>query len=307
MIDADDPLAPWIGRSEERRDVLGAWPAAALHAALDRAGDPPEDGDPLPPLWRWLYFLPAVRRSDLGRDGHPALGRGFWPPLPPSRRMWAGGRLAFRAPAPLGAPATLVSTIASIARKRGRVGPLTFLTIAHALYLDGDDPEAGPVETEEQDVVYRQDDALAGDALAGDAEIVRPQGPPPPEGGIWRRGWTADPTLLFRYSALTFNGHRIHYDLDYARRVEGYPGLVVHGPLLAKLMLELLREQGPERPLAAFRFRAVGPVFDTEAIEIRGAPAEVETSEGVKPGATLWAQTAGDAGRLAMTGEAVFG
>lgn len=306
MLDDNDPLRPWIGRSEEREATLDPWPAQALHAALELDGDAPEEGDPLPPFWRWLYFHAPTRRGQLGRDGHPALGQGLWPPLPSSRRMWAGGRLRFDAPAPLGARATLVSTVADITRKRGRAGPLAFLTLRHELRLDGAEE---PAEIEEQDIVYVEEgpSIQAGSV----AELRRPDGPPAPAEAPWRRAWTADATLLFRYSALTYNGHRIHYDLDYCRRVEGYPSLVVHGPLLATLMLELARERGRDRRVARFSFRAVSPILDAEAFEICGAPKRFEDSAeegapGSVEGATLWARAAGEGGRLAMTGELRF-
>lgn len=290
-------LEAWLGRTEERRDVIAPWPAEALHMALDRPGEPPQKGDPLPPFWRWLYFLEARRRSELGRDGHPGRGVGLTPPIPQPRRMWAGGRLSFRRPLLIGANATRLTTIHDIRRKQGRSGPLTFLTLRHEV-LTAD----GLVETEEQDLVYRPD--------------PEPGETPPPlpearQDEIWRRVWTADPTLLFRYSALTFNGHRIHYDVDYCREVEGYPGLVVHGPLLATLMLELARERGPDLPIAEFSFRAASPVFHTEAFEICGAPIRPDPDDPSSGGGVdLWVRAAGASGRwggrLAMSGALLY-
>lgn len=278
----------WMERSEERRDQIRPWPAQALHGALGRPGDPPQQGDPLPPLWRWLYFLDAPRRGDLGRDGHLAKGVGLPPAGLPPRRMWAGGRFEFRKQLAIGANATLFSTIKSIREKSGRSGRLVFVTLRHeALTADG------PVEIEEQDLVYREDPGRS-----------RPPAEPEPAATneIWRRPWIADPTLLFRYSALTYNGHRIHYDVDYCRQVEGYDGLVVHGPLLATLMLELARENGPDRRLARFWFRAKSPIVHSEAFEVCGRPVTRENDGASVDGADLWVRTAGLDGRLAMEG-----
>lgn len=294
-------LEDWVGTQQERRERLDPWPAHALHALLDRSGPPPQAGDPLPPMWRWLYFRDAPRRGELGRDGHPAPGRGLCPPNLPPRRMWAGGRLRMHSPAPLGAEATRISRIARIERKRGRSGALLFVTLVHELYVQLGRGRAStePVEIEEQDLVYRQDPVPPDDGGAPQ----RPDAPIAPQDEQFRRAWTADAPLLFRYSALTYNGHRIHYDLDYCRRIEGYPGLVVHGPLLATLLLELLRERGPDRRISAFEFKAVSPIFDTDAFETCGAL--LRDGQEVY-GARLWVRSAGDAGRLAMRAEATY-
>ena len=272
----------WVGRSVERRDVIRAWPAQALHAALDLPGEPPQDGDPLPPFWRWMYFLEARPRSTLGRDGHPAKGYGISPPIALPRRMWAGGRVEFRHPVPLGVEAVQRSSIASIAPKEGRSGPLVFVTLRHELIIGGE-----TAEVEEQDIVYREDPA---------PDAPRPEPRPAPSDAEWRAEWTADATLLFRYSALTFNGHRIHYDETYAREVEGYAGLVVHGPLLATLMLELARNRADGARIARFAFRALSPIMHTETFAACGAPTD--------GGARFW--IAGPDGRLAMSGDATF-
>ncbi len=252
--------------------------AAALHAALGLTRAAPKAGDPLSPFWHWLYFWDAQPPGTLGRDGHPRLG-GFLPDLGLPRRMWAGGRLSIRQPIPLGAPAKKRSTIASVTGKEGRTGPLAFVIVQHEI---GD--ANGVAVIEEQDIVYREDPSP--DAPAPSTEIA-------PTDEVASRRWTADSTLLFRYSALTFNGHRIHYDLDYCRQVERYPGLVVHGPLLAILMLELAAEL-VDAPIANFEFRARSPVFHTEAFEVCARP----DSEGL----SLWIR--GEDGRLAMTGRA---
>ncbi|MCI4660614.1 MAG: MaoC family dehydratase N-terminal domain-containing protein [Neomegalonema sp.] len=287
IADIDMPaLCRWQGRSQTVEDVIRPFPAQALHATLDLPSDPPREGDALPPFWRWLYFNQAVRRSDLGRDGHPAKGIGLTPPVPLPRRMWAGGRLQFLRPLMIGSAVSLTSIIAAITAKQGRSGPLIFLTLRHEVH-----DEAGLVEVEEQDIVYRED--------------PRPDAPKPPtpqarDTGIWSRPWMLDETALFRYSALTFNGHRIHYDLDYAKRVEGYEGLVVHGPLLATLMLELLREFGPDRRITHFAFRAAAPVMHFEPFEICGEP--------TREGADVWvrAPRGNGLGRLAMSGSVRF-
>ncbi len=259
--------------------------AAALHAALGRPGSAPQAGDALPPFWHWLYFWDAQPPEMLGRDGHPKLGQ-FLPDVGLPRRMWAGGRLSFRVPVALGAPAWKRSTITSVTQKEGRSGPLAFVTARHEIR----DAGAATAIVEEQDIVYREDPAP-------DASAPRVDQAPTDERRRVR--WSANPALLFRYSALTFNGHRIHYDLDYCREVEGYPGLVVHGPLLATLMLELASTLSPN-PIANFAFRARSPVFHTEMFEICAKP----LFDGATGDLSLWVRA--EDGRLAMTGEAAF-
>jgi 3-methylfumaryl-CoA hydratase len=278
-VDVDE-LRRWIGRTERVSDPLAPWPAAALAATLDR-DDPPGAGDPLPAGWHWAYFLEAARAGALGRDGHPRRG-GFLPPVPLPRRMWAGGRLGFEADLPLGAPAERVSEIVGVSAREGRTGPLVFVTVRHAI-----SGARGVAVVEEHDIVYREDPRPGEAAPAPKAA---------PADAAWRREVRPDAVLLFRYSALTFNGHRIHYDRDYATRVEGYPGLVVHGPLMATLLLDLLRRENPGRRPARFEFRALSPVFDTAPFAVCGRP------EG--DGAALW--VSGPSGELAMTARAEF-
>jgi hydroxyacyl-ACP dehydratase HTD2-like protein with hotdog domain len=223
----------WIGRSDEATDILRPEALERLGATLGRRFDRP------PPLVHWLLFQDWQPPEALGPDGHPARG-GFLPPvvhLP--RRMWAGGRVLFHAPLPLDVPLSRTRTIRAIEAKQGGTGELVFVTVEHAVL--GPD---GPVLTETQDIVYR---SAAGAAL-------RPSAPAPPWPDALRRELRPDPVLLFRYSALTGNGHRIHYDHPYAVGEEGYPGLVVHGPLQAT-WLALLAEEIAGRPLAAFSFR----------------------------------------------------
>jgi 3-methylfumaryl-CoA hydratase len=272
-------LKEWIGRQETLDDRLGLFPPAALAATLDRDDAAPGEGDLLPPLWHWLYFLPRARQSEIGADGHPRRG-GFLPPVALPRRMWAGGRLSFHAPLRLGEAVRRVSTIADVSAKTGRSGTLVFVLVRHEISGPG-----GLAITEEHDIVYR-------DAPAPGEAAPAPR--PAPEGAAWRRDIVADDVLLFRYSALTFNGHRIHYDRRYVTGEEGYPGLIVHGPLLATLLLDLFRREDG-RAVKSFSFKALAPVFDTTPFSVCGAPQE--------DGARLWVRR-GD-GALCM--EAVAG
>ena len=275
-------LKSWIGRTEAREDELTLQPVAALSAVLDRDDPPPKAGDPLPPLWHWLYFLPTTRQSELGDDGHARRG-GFLPPVPLERRMWAGSRLEFLRPLRLGARAARRSRIARVDHKQGRTGPLVFVQVEHEIA----DAE-GAALREVHDIVYR-------DKPAGSAALT---GPEAPQDHAWHREIRPDPVLLFRYSALTFNGHRIHYDHPYVTRVEQYPGLVVHGPLIATLLLDLLRRERPAAVITGFSFRAVSPLFDTAPFHIYGKP---DDSGGT---VKLWAAAAD--GRLAMEATAAL-
>ena len=250
MTDFDD----WLGRRETAEDVIAPGPVARLLATLGRSDPPPREGDALPPLWHWLYFLEATPRGRLAPDGHARRG-GFLPPSELPRRMWAGGRLTFHKPLKLGETARRVTEIISITPKRGRGGELLFVTLRHV--ISGGD---GAAITEEHDIVYRE--AAAG-ARAGERPPMEPR---------WRREFTPDPALLFRFSGLTFNAHRIHYDRDYARETEGYAGLVVHGPLIAILLLELLRDEAPDRELTGFDYQALAPLFDTAPFTLAGTP-----------------------------------
>ena len=273
----------WIGRTELRSDRASAAPVAALAATLDRDDPAPQDGDELPLLWHWLYFLPLYRQSDVGPDGHAKRG-GFLPPVPLPRRMWAGGRLTFRAPLRIGERIERRSQIVDVTAKEGRSGPLAFVVVRHEVSNAG-----GIAIVEEHDIVYR------GAAKAG-------EGPPAPVAApadaAWSREIRPDPVLLFRYSALTFNGHRIHYDRSYVTETEGYPGLVVHGPLIATLLTDLLRRKRPDARVAAFWFRAVSPLFDIAPFFVRGQPSAEGTS------VRLWAANA--AGGLAMDATATL-
>ena len=270
-------LREWIGRTETVHDAVTPTPVTLLSATLDSEGPFPGMGDPLPPLWHWLYFLPRHRQSELAPDGHAKRG-GFLPPVPLPRRMWAGGRFEFHRPLCIGERITRVSRIADVTHKQGRTGELIFILVRHEI-----SGAAGLAVVEEQDIVYRSHANSA---------------PPPaaPPSALWSRTVRPDDVLLFRYSALTFNAHRIHYDRRYAVETEGYPGLVVHGPLIATLLLDLVRRNLTQANVSRFSFRAVSPLFDTAPFTICGHP------EGNQ--VRLWAQN--ETGGLAMEATAVL-
>jgi len=269
-------LKAWIGRQEAAGDVLASFPADALAATLDRDETYPA-GAPLPPLWHWIYLNELFKTSELADNGHGRLG-GFMPPVPLPRRMWAGGRFTFERPLRIGQTARRVSMVADLTAKQGASGELVFLLLRHE--FSGPD---GTAVTEEQDIVYRAP--------------PRPgEGAPPPRQApgkaVWRHETATNEALLFRYSALIFNAHRIHYDEPYCRR-EGYPGLIVHGPLLATLLADVVR-RNTDAPMKTFRFRAVSPLFSGAPCVACGIP------EGNR--VRLWAEDG--AGRLIMEGEA---
>jgi len=248
-------LQQWIGRTERRTDQVTATPIAALSATLDRDDPEPVSGSDVPPLWHWLYFTPLARQSEIGPDGHPKRG-GFLPPVPLPRRMWAGGRLEFHHPLHVGDPITRVSRVADVSVKSGHSGALVFVKVHHEIA-----DTRGIAITEEHDIVYRDPPAPGAPAPAPRAA---------PDDAAFSREIAPDPVLLFRYSALTFNGHRIHYDRSYVTAVEGYPGLVVHGPLIATLLLDLLRREMPHAGVRRFEFRAVRPLFDIHRFAVCG-------------------------------------
>ncbi|AIO30672.1 acyl-CoA dehydrogenase [Burkholderia pseudomultivorans] len=267
----------WIGRREDSADRITPAPIRLLRATLDDA-EPSALPDVLPPLWHWLYFLPGERQSNIGIDGHPRRG-GFLPPVALPRRMWAGGRLQFLRPLAVDTPIQRRSTIANVQSKSGRSGQLVFVTVLHEI---GD--AQGVAIREEQDIVYRD----APPPAAAGTPAPAPQ--PAPTDEQYSRIVIPDPVLLMRFSALTFNGHRIHYDRPYAMHEEGYPGLVVHGPLIAMLLMEELRRRHPGKTIRAFDFKAVSPLFDTAPFTVNGK-LEGHT-------ARVWAR--GPQGQLAM-------
>jgi 3-methylfumaryl-CoA hydratase len=250
-------LQDWVGRSESVPDRIGATPINALNATLDHEAAPAADGDPLPPLWHWLYFLPLHRQSEIGPDGHARRG-GFLPPVPLPRRMWAGSQFEFRSPIRVGDAVERTSTIVDVTEKEGRTGKLVFVKVRHQVRCNA---TAEPALVEFHDIVYREA------KRAGDVE---PPPQPAPTEAAWQREIVPDDVLLFRYSALTFNGHRIHYDRKYVTEVEGYPGLIVHGPLIATLLMDLVRRNAPQADVATFRFRAVRPTFDLHPFRVNG-------------------------------------
>ena len=278
-----DNMRGWIGKSRTVEDLIAPWPARALSATLNEDDPDPRNGDTLPPLWHWLYFHEAALQSKLGPDGHAERGD-FLPPIPLPRRMWAGSRFSFDGP-PLfnGETASRMSEIRSIEPKTGSSGAMVFVMVRHTL--------TGPKGTafvEEQDIVYRE--------AAKPGEPARPPRPAPTD-ATWSKTILPDPVLLFRYSALTFNGHRIHYDHPYVTGVEGYPGLIVHGPLLGTLQMELARRSNPGRTPATFEFRATSPVFAGAAFTV-GARREADGA------VTTW--IAGPKGGLAQQGKVTF-
>ena len=252
-----DHLRQWLGRSETRHDTVAARPVEAMAATLDREDAKPSNGDAVPPLWHWMFFASLSRHRDVAPDGHTKLG-GFLPPVPLPRRMFAGGRFEFFRPLRVGDDIERVSTIKDVTAKKGRSGAMVFVTVQHDI-----DDAGGCAVREEHDIVYREP-ASPG---AGQSQPKAA-----PEGEAYSREIEPDPVLLFRYSALTFNGHRIHYDRTYVTGVEGYPGLIVHGPLIATLLVDLLRRSLPDARMARFSFRAVRPLFDTHSFTVCAKP-----------------------------------
>jgi len=272
-------LTDWLGNSEERQDQIVAFPANALSATLNYDVKY-LDGSVLPPLWHWLYFLPIYRLDQANYDGHAALG-GFLPPVKLPRRMWAGSRVSFLYDLTIGTEARKVSTIKSIQQKSGKSGDLVFVTVAHQVFQN----DTCCIE-EEHDIVYR-----SAPNIHATAPVLKTTDTPPEFSYVVK----PDPILLFRYSALTFNGHRIHYDQPFCIETEGYEGLVVHGPLLATMMLDLIRQNFPDAVVKYFQFRALAPVFDTMKFEVCGC--KISSSE-----VEIWIKR--DDGVLAMSGSA---
>ena len=253
-------LQDWIGRTEVHHDTATATPYAALAATLDRPDMArPAPGTPLPCLWHWLYFLPLHAQSDLGPDGH-AKGGSFMPPVPLPRRMWAGSDFEFHAPLLTGDQLERTSTIMDIKEKSGRTGRLIFVKVRHEIRRNG---LAAIALTEHHHIVYRG--APSPEDVASPPQAA-------PVASAWQRSIVPSDAWLFRFSALTFNSHRIHYDRKYVAEVEGYPGLVVHGPLIATLLMDLLRRQMPDAHVLTFEFKAVRPTFDMHSFSVHGQP-----------------------------------
>jgi 3-methylfumaryl-CoA hydratase len=252
--ETSENILDWLDKSQTLRDEITAFPLAAMAATLDL----PTESEAVPPLWHWLYFLPVSPLSEAGADGHPKRG-GFLPPVPLPRRMWAGGRLTFHAPLKVGEKATRQSTITGIEDKTGRTGRLVFVTVQHEISAGGE----LKIE-EEHDIVYR-DNPAEGSGNTPEKEPAKA-----PSDDTFNRVIETSALLLFRYSALTFNGHRIHYDYPYVTQEEGYPGLIVHGPLIATLLVDLVRRQFPGATLASFAFRALRPTFAPNPFSVCG-------------------------------------
>lgn len=277
-------LQTWVGRSREVEDILDARQANLMCATMNQPATMTA-GQPLPSLWHWIYFAETCRTDAVSTDGHAVIGD-FMPPidLPPiglSRRMWAGGRVGFHKPLPIGAAASKKLTIKSISQKQGRSGPMCFVTLLHEIFVGGD-----LCLSEEKDIVYLE----PRDPAAPAAEP-----PEAPGNAEFSRTITPSSVWLFRYSSLMFNGHRIHYDVDFCRDVEGYPDLLVHGPLLATLLAGLAAEKTGQ--LRTFTYRAVSPIFNGADFSIHGKKNE--------SGGALW--VANPQGRMAMRAEYMTG
>lgn len=259
-------LASWIGRKEICDDNIDIGHVRKIALSLDAPA--PGEGDPLPLLWQWGLFVNALPYDQLGADGHPKRG-GFLPPADDRNRMWAGGRLQFVQPLRAGIKGQRVSTIAAITEKEGRTGKLLFATVKHEYSQGG-----ALCISEEQDIVYREPSPprLEGSVAAPAAQ--------------WSVGVEPTTIKLFRYSAVTFNGHRIHYDLPYVSETEGYPGLVVHGPLIATLMCQAFTHAHPDKVVTSLSYRGLRPLMAPRPFQVAGAIAE----EG---GARLWAEQDG--------------
>ena len=278
-----ETLSQWVGRTRTVEDLATPFPVRALSATLDEDDPDPRPGAPLPPLWHWLYFLEAARLSKVGPDGHAERGD-FLPPVTLPRRMWAGSRFTFEGePLAVGDTIRRVSRIKSVEPKTGSSGSMVFVTVEHTV-----SGPRGVSFVEDHDIVYRE--------AAKPGEPQRKPKPAPSD-ATWMREITPDPVLLFRFSALTFNGHRIHYDQPYVTGVEGYPGLIVHGPLLGMLQIELARRSNPNRTPRSFEFRALSPVY-------AGPPFLVQARREPDGSITTW--IADPNGGLAQQGKATF-
>jgi len=282
MTDKIEAFQDWVGRTQQFESRIHAYAADALAATFDRDDAPLKEGDAIPPGWHQLYLREVVKLANTGRDGHPATGD-FLPPVPLPRRMWASTKSVFHAPLHVGEPIRRVTTIEAVTPKQGRTGKLVFVNLRHEI-----SGSSGVAVTEIQDVVYREE------AKPG-APAATPR--PAPAKAVWHRPIHPTPVLLFRFSALTMNSHRIHYDRSYVTETEGYPGLLVHGPLTAVLLMDLFRREMPDASLKTFDVRAVSPLYDIHDFSVEGAP---DGDGKVK----LWALN--HEGALAMSAEVTF-
>ncbi|HEY2831788.1 MAG TPA: MaoC family dehydratase N-terminal domain-containing protein [Sporichthyaceae bacterium] len=283
-----DIAAQWRPETIAQYERIDITPTATFAGLLDQPVPVRGEGDPLPPLWHWLHLLDRPTKSEVGPDGHPLQGT-FLPPIPDRRRMFAGGHLIQHAPFRVGQEVTRVSTVTNVAVKQGSTGEMMFVTVRDMFTAGG-----VLLAVEDKNIMYR-----CGDPARP------PQNPstaaPPPVDSVWQLPFQPDPVTLFRFSALTYNSHRIHYDQDYVARVEHYPDLIVHGPLLAILCLELPRRYAPELTLTQLAFRARNTAYCKHKILVHGSPRD--TGSGVT--AELAAATGDSSG--AMTATAVFG
>ncbi len=259
-------LQDWVGRQERVAELISA--SHTKKIAFSVNAPVPDEGEALPLLWHWAFFVDPLPLKGLGEDGHPARG-GFLPPADNRNRMWAGGRLNFVQDLLIGKEAERITTIKSVIEKEGRTGKLLFVTLEHIYEQEGQ-----VCLIEEQDIVYREPSPpkLVGDEMAPKAE--------------WSQTVRPDAVMLFRYSAVTFNGHRIHYDYPYANGVEGYPGLVVHGPLIATKVLQAFTDAHPDKVVSQFSFRGVRPLISPEPFRVEGQLLDANQAE-------LWAQQGG--------------
>ena len=276
-----DHLRQWVGRSTEATDTVTAQLVMGLRATLFQEIGEPKTGDAAPFTVHWCLAQPVFPMSMLGPDGHPTRG-GFLPPVPLPRRMWAGGEIEFLQPLQVGDESTRTSRIADVTVKTGSTGTLCFVSVEHSI-----SSPRGTAIRERQDIVYRE--------MTGSAPASAKAAPPPPK-AQHRETHVSDPVLLFRYSALTFNGHRIHYDRDYVTKVEGYPGLIFHGPLQAALIIEMAAKLRGGKAPKKFTYRGLQPLFEGTEFSINAN----ETEAGME----LW--TANAEGQPTMKGTAVW-
>jgi len=278
-------LRGWIGKTTEASDIVTAQLVKGLRATLFQEIGEPKVGDAAPWTVHWCLAQPVFPMSELSQDGHPTRG-GFLPPVPLPRRMWAGGELEFFEPLRVGDEAMRTSRISDVTMKTGSTGVLCFVSVEHLITTP-----RGTAVRERQDIVYRD--------MSTTQPATPAKAPPPPSAAKHRESHMADPVLLFRYSALTFNAHRIHYDWRYVTEVERYPGLIVHGPLIATLLADLARDHVAPAPIATFAFRAVMPLYDVAPFTVCGR------RDAHANAVRLWAQDA--TGRLAMEATATLG
>ncbi len=276
-----DHLRQWIGRSQEATDIVTTQLVKGLRATLFQDVGEPKTGDAAPFTVHWCLAQPVFPMSMLGPDGHPTRG-GFLPPVPLPRRMWAGGEIEFMQPLRVGDESTRTSRIADVQVKTGSTGTLCFVSVEHSI-----SSPRGTAIRERQDIVYRE--------MTSSAPATA-KAPPPPPKAQHRETHVSDPVLLFRYSALTFNGHRIHYDRDYVTKVEGYPGLIFHGPLQAAFIIEMAAKLRSGKAPKKFTYRGLQPLFEGTEFSINANESEA--------GMELW--TANAEGQPTMKGTAVW-